>query len=365
LGRLKSRATRFVPIDRDTPLHQPPNRRDWEPGDHRVHFIVDAVAAVDLRQVKVNERGTGSEQNPPTMRLALLIYRYATGLFGSGRIEPSTYDRVPVRRLTADPHPDHDTNGAYRRENQARLAESIVKVLQLAQPLQGLPFGQITVAVDGTKVLANASKHSAARYERAGQRIAQLEEEVEQLVAKAEPADRAPRQDGLSIPEEITRRQERKAALEKARTEIEARAPARYAVELAEHEKKMGGRVARKERGERVGGKPPQAPTTEPDSGDPYNFTEPESRIMKAGNGHHFEQSDNAQGAVEGESRLMVGQRVSPSPNDKPALRADLQALPSVAGRVAAVLIDSGFYSEHAVRAVEQTRAGQSSGTLV
>jgi transposase len=353
-------ATRFVSIDRDTPLLLPPNLRDWVPADHLVHFIVDAVAALDLRQVKVNERGTGSEQYPPTMLLALLIYNYATGTFGSRRIEQNTYDSVPVRLLTADTHPDHDTICTFRRENKALLTEGFVKVLQLAQRLKVLQFGQITVAVDGTKVLANASKHSAVSYERAGQMIAQLELEVEQLVAKAEQADSVPLQDGLRIPEEITRRQERKA-----RAQIEARAQARYAVDLAEHEKKMAERAAKKERGAKVGGKPPQAPTSKPDCGDQYNFTDSESRIMKAGNGNHFEQSYNAQGAVEVESRLMVGERVSQSPNDKQELVADLQAIPSEAGRVEAVLIDSGFYSENAVRAVEQTSAGQLGGTTV
>src|SRR2546428_7395790 len=93
-------STRFVRIDRDTPLLLPPNLRDWVPEDHLVHFILDAVAALDLRQVKVNERGTGSEQYPPTMLLALLIYSYATGTFSSRRIEQSTYDSVPVRLLT-------------------------------------------------------------------------------------------------------------------------------------------------------------------------------------------------------------------------------------------------------------------------
>jgi transposase len=343
-------AIRFVPIDRDTPLLLPPNLRDWVPDDHLVHFILDAVAALDLRRVKVNERGTGSEQYPPTMMLALLIYSYATGTFGSRRIEQSTYDSVPVRLLTADTHPDHDTICTFRRENQALLTESFVQVLQLAQQLKVLQVGQITVAVDGTKVLANASKHSAVSYERAGQMIAQLELEVGQLIAKAEQADSTPLQDGLTIPQEITRRQERKAALTKARAEIEARAQARYAMQ---------------ERGEKVGGKPPKAPTPEPGPGDQYNFTDSESRIMKAGNGNHFEQSYNAQAAVDVRSRLIMGGRMSQSPNDKQELVSDLQAIPAAAGSVEAVLIDSGFYSESAVRAVEQTAEGQSSGTTV
>lgn len=358
-------AIRFVPIDRDTPLLLPPNLRDWVPDDHLVHFILDAVAALDLRRVKVNERGTGSEQYPPTMMLALLIYSYATGTFGSRRIEQSTYDSVPVRLLTADTHPDHDTICTFRRENQALLTESFVQVLQLAQQLKVLQVGQITVAVDGTKVLANASKHSAVSYERAGQMIAQLELEVGQLIAKAEQADSTPLQDGLTIPQEITRRQERKAALTKARAEIEARAQARYAIELAEHEKKMAERAAKQERGEKVGGKPPKAPTPEPGPGDQYNFTDSESRIMKAGNGNHFEQSYNAQAAVDVRSRLIMGGRMSQSPNDKQELVSDLQAIPAAAGSVEAVLIDSGFYSESAVRAVEQTAEGQSSGTTV
>lgn len=364
-ARLKRMAARFVPIDRDTPLLLPPNLRDWVPADHLVHFVVDAVAALDLRQVKVNERGTGSEQYPPTMMLALLIYSYATGTFGSRRIEQSTHDSVPVRLLTGDTHPDHDTICAFRRENKALLAESFVKVLQLAQQLQVLQFGQITVAVDGTKVLANASKHSAVSYERAGQMIRELELEVQQLIGKAEQADSTPLQDGLSIPKEITRRQERQAALAKARTEIEARAQARYALELAEHERKLAERAAKKERGEKVGGKPPKAPTPEPGPADQYNFTDSESRIMKAGNGRHFEQSYNAQAAVEVQSRLIVGQRVSQAPNDKQELLADLQAIPEQAGTIEAVLLDSGFYSERAVRAVEQTAAGQLSGTTV
>src|ERR1039458_7622583 len=351
-------APRFVSIDRDTPLLLPPNLRDWVPADHLVHFIVDAVAALDLRQVKVNERGTGSEQYPPTMLLALLIYSYATGTFGSRRIEQSTYDSVPVRLLTADTHPDHDTLCTFRRENPALLTESFVKVLQLAQQLKVLKFGQLTVAADGTKVLANASKHSAVSYERAGEMIAQLELEVQQLLVKAEQADATPLQDGLTIPEEITRRQERKAALAQARAEIAARAHVHYTAQLAEHEQKLAARAAKEQRGEKVGGQPPKAPTPKPQPGDQYNFTDPESRIMKAGNGNHFEQSYNAQAAVDVESRLIVGQRVSQAPNDKQELVPTLAAIPTAAGTLAAALVDSGFFSEAAVRQIEHGQAG-------
>lgn len=134
-------ATRFVSIDRDTPLLLPPDLREWVPANHLVHFILDAVDALDLRQVKVNTRGTGSEQYPPHMLLGLLLYSYATGTFSRRRIEQSTYDSVPVRLLTADTHPDHDTLCTFRRENQTLLTESFVKVLQLAQQLNVLKLG--------------------------------------------------------------------------------------------------------------------------------------------------------------------------------------------------------------------------------
>jgi len=358
-------AARLMTIDRDTPLLLPPNLRDWVPDDHLVHFILDAVDALDLRQVKVNTRGTGSEQYPPPMVLALLIYSYATGVFSSRRIEQSTYDSVPVRLLTADTHPDHDTLCTFRRENQALLTESFVKVLELAQSLKLLKCGQLTIAADGTKVLANASKHSAVSYERAGEMITQLELEVQQLLTKAEQADATPLQDGLTIPGEITRRQERKAALAKARAEIEARAHARYVLQQAEHEQKLAERAQREACGEKVRGKLPAAPSPTPAPKDQYNFTDPESRIMKAGNGQHFEQTYNAQAAVEVESRLIVGERVSQAPNDKQELVPTLAAIPAVVGPVAAALVDSGFVSAAAVTQVEQLEGGAPSGTVV
>jgi len=356
-------ATRFVTVDRNTPLLLPPDLRDWVPSDHLAHFVIDAVEAIDLREVRVNSRGTGDAQYPPMMLLSLLVYSYATGTFGSRRIEQSTYDNVAVRLITGDTHPDHDTICTFRTQNKALVKESFVKILQLAQELKLAKFGQVTVSIDGTKIAANASKHAAVSYARAGEQIAQLELEVEQLMAKAEQADATPLQDGLTIPEEIARRQERKAAIAKARAEIEARAHARYAVELAEHEKKMAARLAKEAEGKKPRGRAPVAPTPEPKAKDQYNFTDPESRIMKDGTG--FEQTYNAQAAVEVESRLIVGERVSQAPNDKQELGPTLAAIPAEVGPVSTVLADNGFYSEAAVQAIEQTNAGAATGTTV
>src|ERR1019366_1881551 len=286
-------AARFVTIDYDTRLLLPPNLREWVPAGHLAHFILDAVEGLDLRQVRVNERGTGSEQYPPRMLLALLLYCYATGVFSSRRIEQATWDSVPVRMICGDTHPDHDTICTFRRENRALLQETFVRVLELAQALKFLQVGQITVAVDGTKMLAHASKHSAVSYEPAGKTIEQLDLEVKELMARAEQADSTPLEEGLSIPAEIQRRQDRKAKLATARAEIEARARLRAATEMAAHQAQVAERAAQKEKGQKPRGPEPKAPSPEPKPSDQYNFTDPESRIMKAGNGQHFEQSYN------------------------------------------------------------------------
>jgi transposase len=358
-------AARFVTIEYDTPLILPPNLRDWVPAKHLAHFILDVAEELDVRPVRVTERGTGSEQYPPRMLLALLLYCYATGVFGSRRIEQATWDSVPVRMICGDTHPDHDTICTFRRENRQLLEQTFVRVLELAQELKFLQVGQITVAVDGTRVLANASKHAAVSYEHAGKAIEQLELEVKELLAKAEQADTTPLEEGLTIPQEVQRRQERKAKLAAARAQIEVRAKARAATEMAEYQAKLAERVAQKDRGEKPRGPEPKVPRSEPQPSEQYNFTDPESRIMKAGSGLHFEQSYNAQAAVEVESRLIVGQRVSQAPNDKQELVPSVAAIGQPVASVTAVLADSGFYSTAAVQAVERTGEGQPTGTTV
>ena len=272
-------AARFVDVDYDTPLILPPNLRDWVPAGHLAHFILDAVEELDLQQVRVNERGTGHAQYPPRMLLALLLYGYATGTFSSRRLGQASFDSVPVRLICGDTHPDHDTLCTFRRANQALLQEACVRVLELAQALKFLRVGQLTVAVDGTKVLANASKHGAVSYAHAGKTITQLEGEVKELLAKAEQADSTALKDGLTIPEEIQRRQERKAKLAAARAEIEARAAARAAAEMSAYQARLAARAAQKEAGQKPRGQEPKAPSPEPRPGDQYNFRENASRL--------------------------------------------------------------------------------------
>ena len=190
-------AARFKTIDHDTALLLPPDLRDWVPEDHMVHFIMDAVKLLDLGTARVNERGTGDAQYPPSMMTGLLIYCYATGTFSSRRIEGLTYDSVAVRYLCADTHPDHDSICKFRRENKDLVESSFNQVLECAARAKVLKVGGITLAEDGTKILANASKHSAVSYGHAVKQMQLLEEEVAQLLAKAEDADSTPLQDGL------------------------------------------------------------------------------------------------------------------------------------------------------------------------
>lgn len=347
-------ASRFVVIDHDTPLLLPPDLRDWLPEDHLVHFIMDAVKLLDLCQARVNPRGTGYAQYPPGMMLGLLIYCYATGTFSSRKIETLTYESVAVRYLCADTHPDHDSICKFRRENKELLESSFHQVLECAARLNVLQVGQVVLSVDGTKILASASKHSAVSHGHAQQQLLLLEEQIKELTAKAEAADSTPLREGLSLPEEIRRREKRQEKLREAVQVIEQRARERHQQEQAAYERKLQERQDREQaRGKKTGGKAPHPPKEGPQAKDQYNFTDPQSRIMKHGGGEHFEQSYNAQAAVEVQSRLVVSQLVSDAPNDKEQLVPVLENKSPVVQSLSVVLVDSGYYSEAAIRQVE------------
>jgi transposase len=358
-----SMPARFVDLDRQTPMFLPYDLREWVPEGHIVHFILEAVEQIPTAHFQVNHRGTGSEQYPPTMMLALLIYCYATGRFGSRTIEAASYSDVAVRYLCANHHPDHDTICGFRSANEKAFRAAFVTVLQLAQQLKLTKIG--TVSIDGTKIQANASKQAAVSYARAGERIAQLDLEVQELMSRAQQAEHQETKDALDIPAELTRREDRKAALQQARQVIEARAKEMAAAQQADYEARQAQRQAQREAGKNPPGPGPTPPSATPDPKAQYNFTDPQSRIMKAGGGQHFEQSYNAQAAVD-EALLIVGERVSVAANDKQELVPTAAAIsPVVAPAVRTLLIDSGFYSEAAVQKVEQKPDGTASGVTV
>jgi len=214
-------AERFVEVDRNTPMLLPADLRDWVPEDDLVHFVIEAVRTLPTGQFAINERGTGYAQYPPSMMLALLIYCYANGIFSSRRIERASYRDLGVRFLTGDTHPDHDTICSFRRQNAALIAQFFVRVLELARELKLLQVG--TISVDGSRIRANASKHQGVSYQRAGQLIQQLEQEVKELLAKAERADSQGEVDPAKVPAELAKGQALKAKLELARQQLDQR----------------------------------------------------------------------------------------------------------------------------------------------
>ena len=347
---------KFVNIDRDTPMLLPPDLRDWLPEDHLVHFILEVVQTMDLSAFSVNVRGTGSNQYPPSMLLALLVYCYCTGRFSSRVIEEASYCDVAVRYICAGTYPDHDTICTFRRVNRKAFEKFFVHVLEVAAQ-SGVLKKVGTVSVDGTKIHANASKHSAVSYLRAQEMLEQLENEVAALTEKAEQSDRSSQEGcAFNLPDEIARRKERKAKIEEAVAVIESRHEEKLARERREYEEKVARRQAQRAEGNKPKGREPQEPSSEVDGKAQYNFTDPESRIMKAGNGKHFEQSYNAQAAVEVESMLVVSNNLSDQPNDKQELLPILDAAKSNGFEADKVLADTGYYSEANVEGAESDK---------
>lgn len=350
-------AAKFVHIDHDSPLLLPPDLRDWIAKDHMVHFVRDAVDALDLSSAKINQRGTGSAQYPPATMLALLIYCYATGTFSSRRIETLTYENVAVRFLTADTHPDHDSICKFRRENKELLSSCFHQVLELATTANILKVGDLTISVDGTKILANASKHSAMSHGHLEKQMKLAQDQIEELLTKAEDADATPLQDGLSIPSEIQRREDRLAKLREAKKVMEERAKERLVKEQAEYQAKLAAREEKRAHtGNSPRGKTPQPPREGVRAKDQYNFTDPESRIMKTGDG--FQQSYNVQAAVDTDTMLIVGGYVSDAANDKEQLPVIVAAISPVVGKAQNVLSDAGYFSAQAVEQVEDHGRG-------
>ena len=220
---------RFRPIDRNTDYLLPPSVQDWLPESHLARYVVDVVEGLDLSELERAYAGRGSAAYHPALLLSLLIYGYATGTHSSRKIERATYDSLAFRFIACDQHPDHDTLALFRRRFGEQFAAIFVQVLQVARENQLSRFG--TVSLDGTKVHANASKHSALSYGHAEKIEAQLKAEVQEMLELAEAADQSSVPDGVSLPDEISRREERLAAIAQAKARIEARARERFARE--------------------------------------------------------------------------------------------------------------------------------------
>ena len=349
--------SRFRPINREIDYLLPPSVQDWLPESHLARYVVEVVEGLDLSKLESVYAGRGSAAYHPAMLLSLLIYGYATGAYSSRKIERASYDSLAFRFIACDQHPDHDTLASFRRRHGEQFAATFVQVLQIARENQVSRFG--TVSLDGTKIHANASRHSALSYAHAEKIEAQLKAEVQEMLKLAEAADQSDLPDGVSLPDEIKRREDRLAAIAEAKTKIEARAKERLEREQAEYQAKLDKREAKeKANGKKPGGKPPKPPQVGPRPDDQINLTDEESRIMKVAGGG-FEQCYNAQALVDSESMLVMAPHVTQAGNDKEQvvpMLAKLQALPEELNQPEKFLAESGYFSEKNVEACEAAR---------
>ncbi len=337
----------FHPIDRDTDYLLPPSVQEWLPQAHLARYVVDVIEGLDLSTLERAYAGRGSDAYHPATLLGLLIYGYATGCFSSRKIERATYDSLAFRFIACNRHPDHDTVATFRRRFGEEFQSVFVQVLQVARENQLSNFG--TVSLDGSKIHANASRHSALSYGHAEKIEAQLKAEVREMLTLAEAADQSAVPDGVSLPDEIKRREDRLAAIAEAKARIEARAKERFEQEQAAYEAKRAARSAKAvETGKKPGGRMPKAPEPGPRAEDQINLTDEESRIMKVAGGG-FEQCYNAQAVVDTETMLVLAPHVTNAGNDKEQVAPmveKVQTLPAGLNQPDTLLVDNGYFSE-------------------
>ena len=274
----------FIVANRKTDFLLPPSVEDWLGEDHLARFVVEVIDQLDLSRLTCQYAGRGSKAHHPATLLAILVYGYATGVFSSRKLETATYDSVAFRFIAANTHPDHDTLASFRRRFLDELAALFVQVLEMAQEMKLLKLG--TVCLDGTKIHANASRHSALSHGHIVKLQTQIELEVQELLALAEQADSANIPDGMNLPEELKLRQDRLDAMAIAKAKIAQRAQERYVWEKAEFDAKMDKHAAKKKTtGKKPGGKAPTPPAAGVRDTDQINLTDEQSRIMPVSGG--------------------------------------------------------------------------------
>ncbi len=344
--------SRFQAITRNTSYLFPPSINDWLPEVHLARFVVEIVEQLNLGEMERAYKGSGSLPFHPALLLSVLTYGYATGVFSSRKLEAATYDSVSFRFVAANTHPDHDTLNTFRKRFLPQIEGLMVQVLLIASTMGVLKLGNI--ALDGTKMHANASKHSALSYGHIKQLELQLQAEVKKLLALAEEANNEKLPEGLNLPDEIARREDRLRAIGQAKAKIEKRASERFEQEQAEYEGKLSKREAKaSETGKAPRGKAPVPPQEGAADKDQINLTDEESRIMKTSGGG-FEQCYNAQLAVDMDSYLITNTNVVQAANDKQQVEGmldELVALPAALGRVETLVADTGYFSEANVKA--------------
>jgi len=323
------------------------------PASHLARFVVDVIGQLDLRALYARYGPVGGEPFAPEILLGLLFYGYATGVFSSRKIEKATHESLPFRFIAGNLHPDHDTLAHFRKVFLGELQELFVQILLLAQAAGLLKLGN--VSLDGTKLHADASKSQAVSYKRLIELEARLRQEVQALLTLGEQADQGERArpEGLVVLDEVAIREARLVNLAQAKAVLDARAQERYQAEKAEYDAKLRAHEEKAGRKKRRGRKP-KPPEPGPRDKDQYNFTDPESRVMKNSTDDGFDQHYNAQAAVDQDSLLIVASALSNHPNDKREAEPTLAALSPKVGTPAAVALDNGYFSPATFQACAQ-----------
>ncbi len=342
--------TNFRSYDPDQSMLLPPSLHDWLPEGHLAYFLRETILELDLSAIldTYDSSKGGSPAYHPVMMTQLLAYGYCVGVRSSRKIERATHEVVPFRVLAANQHPDHDTISEFRRRHADALAGLFVQILDMCRAKGMAKLGR--VAIDGSKVRANASKHKAMSYGRMKKKDAELERIVKDMFEEAERIDAE--EDALygkgnrgdELPEEFrnakTRRKNIREAIKNLKERKKAEADAKRA-DIAEKEK------AREKKGRPRRGPKPKEPSDEPDEKMQSNFTDPESRIMKMGATGSFEQCYNAQVAVDADTQVIVAADVTQQANDRKQLAPMVEQVKKNTGaNPASVLADTGYYSD-------------------
>jgi len=306
----------------------PPDLCEWVSDDDLAHFIVEAAERVEMHAFHVSRTGSGKAQYHPRMMLGLLVYCYANGVFSSRKIEQATYRNVSVRFIAANTHPDHDTIAKFRRDNATAFAAAFAQILLLAKQLNILKVGM--VSIDGTKIDANASKIKSLRYDRIQVLRGKLEADIAKLMERAETADNKDSDDGLSLPDEIARRQTLKGKLDVAAKRLEE---------------------AERQDDDPDDPPPPPKPTKQ------TNLTDPDSAIMRKSYAHEYRQAYNAQAIVDADgSALILATNVVSTSNDRDGFEDFIDKLCDRVGKPSTLLADAGYAGEGIVKGLERRK---------
>lgn len=324
----------YKTYDPDQLFLLPPSLKEWLPYGHLAYFVSDVVDELDLGEIEktYSTRLQGQPPYHPALMVKLLFYAYCMGIPSSRKIEKETYEDIAFRILAAGHHPDHDTIADFRKTHLGALKGLFLQILLLCKEAKLVKLGH--VALDGTKMKANASKHKAMSYGRMGEKEKELEHEVEELLRKGESVDAEEDQRygkgirGDELPEELQFREKRLARIREAKKALEER-------------------VAKETE--------PSQKEKHPKSKQQINFTDPESRIMKDSTTKGFIQGYNAQAAVDASSQIIVAADVTIQANDKEQLEPMLaQVTENCTAAPKELSADAGYYSEEHVAHVQE-----------